>query len=200
MSRELLMRCLLCLKAGLKRSSLQSIILLTLVLASPLFPAESGECRYHISDEGTLILSYTLKDLSEQKIRRSIGQGHQAEVLLTCRVQINTTGLFSVGGDHHEFDVRRTAFRDQITGHYILLLNGREISIHGTWDSLYRAFSEPLIYSSGISVEDQADLSVKVHPRIIYKKLVPPFSLLYLLPGRHMSNLPWETAVEGRIP
>ncbi|MDC7241494.1 MAG: hypothetical protein PQJ50_14150 [Spirochaetales bacterium] len=181
----------------MRRSSPQAFLFFAFVLVLPLFPAEEGGCSYFISEDGTLLLSYTLDDLSESKIRRSVEQGHRAEILLTFRVQLNTYGLFSVGGEHLEFDVRRTAYRDQITNDYVLLLNDREVSVYRTWRELYRAFSSPLDYSSGIDIKESDDLTVKVHPRIIYKKLVPPFSLMYLIPGKHMYNLPWESAIEG---
>ena len=87
---------------------------------------------------------------------------------------------------------RKTGFRDKITGDYILLLNGREVDVFRDWDRFFDVFSGILVYPSGILVSEDSNPIIKVREKIIYKKLVPPFSILYLVPGKYIRQGFWK--------
>jgi hypothetical protein len=88
--------------------------------------------------------------------------------------------LFSMGRNSCEIYIRKTGYRDLITGDYILMLNGREIGVYQNWDLFFEGFSAPFNYPAIPKIQEEDDLLIKFRQRIIYKKLVPPFNLLYL--------------------
>ncbi|MDC7233380.1 MAG: hypothetical protein PQJ58_09105 [Spirochaetales bacterium] len=187
------MRFIHFLKAGSKRNRLLQFPAAALFLFIPLLlPAESrGEGRYSFSEKGNLVLSYSPRSVSEQKIRQNISQGHKSEIYISYRIQQNS-GRLEMGGVHHEINIRRTGFQDLITGDYVLMLDGRESAVFQDWDSFYGAFTSTVVYPSRLVPDSRDTLQVKIKSRIIYKKLVPPFSMLYLIPGKFMHSEVWQ--------
>lgn len=186
------------LKTGSKRSSSDCrIILCCLIFFSAVIPLsgnELGSCVYSASEEGTLVLTFTPESIPEIKIQNNIEQGHKSEISITYRIQKNTGSYLLMGGEHQEINIRRTGFRDQITGDYVLMLNEREIAVYRDWSLFIKNFLSPIVYPSRIILNVNQNILVKVRSRVIYKKLVPPFSIMYLIPGKFMHSHPWQNA------
>lgn len=191
------------LKAGSKKSNstwkriLCSLLFLNIIF--PMFGDESGKCEYSVSEDGTLVLSFSPAAIPEKKIKNNIEQGHKSEIFITYRIQQNTGSFILMGAESQELNIRRTGFRDQITGDYVLMLNGRERAVYRDWSRFFRDFSSPLLYPSRIDFIENRKTIVKVRSRIIYKKLVPPFSILYLIPGKFMHRHPWQNAEKREV-
>ena len=194
------MQCFLFLKAGLKRINPGIFIrgILLVLLTSSLYSADKND-RFVIDSDGSLILVSRPENIPEEKIRGYIENGYKSEIYTSFRIQMNG-GPLSIRGEHLEIHIRKTGFRDQITGDYILLLNEREIGVYRSWDDYFRAFLDVLVYPSGISVEEGSFPAVKVRIRVIYKKLVTPFSILYLLPGKYIDSGRWKEIDSGELP
>lgn len=195
------MQCFLSLKAGLKRIRSGIIIrgIFLVLTTSALFPADSYTDRFAITDDGLLVLISRPERVPEELIQTYLESGYKSEIYTSFRVQMSGSSL-SIGGEHLEIHIRKTGFRDQITGDYILLLNDREIGVYRSWDDFFRAFSSLLVYPSGLPVKEGFTPSVKVRVRVIYKKLVTPFSLLYLLPGKYIDAGRWKEIHQGGLP
>jgi hypothetical protein len=188
------------LKAGLKRIESVSGVFIVLILALSAVPVsgkDSFSASYSIGDEGRLLFYYHPESIPEQLIRNNINNGHQAEIYIKFRIQQRGSSLF-MGADNLEIHVRKTGFRDQITGDYILLLDGREVNVYRDWERFFSDFSGLLTYSSGPILSKDSIPLIKAREKIIYKKLVPPFSILYLLPGKYVRQGSWNTVpLEG---
>ena len=152
--------------------------------------AEISRSYYEKGADGTLILQISPSAVPEQVIRQNIEDGHRSEYFFTLRIQNKSGGFLSMGGEHRELKIRRTGFRDLITGDYILLQNDREIAVIRDWSTFFRHFSAPFSFGTGIQWD--ALTLVRLRESIIYKKLVPPFNILYLLPGRFIKQGHWE--------
>lgn len=189
------------LKAGSKRNNsvlpIALCCLFYMIIVMPLSGDEPVRCLYSRSDEGTIVLTFYPDSIPEEKIKKSVEQGHKSELYLTCRIQQTSGALHFFGGNYQEVNIRRTGFRDQITGDYVLLLNDREVAVFREWSQFFREFSSPLIYPSRVVMNRDLNIQVRVLFRVISKKLVPPFSILYLLPGKFMHKHPWQIALEG---
>jgi hypothetical protein len=187
------------LKAGLKRNDPGygiRILLVLIISASPLFGLNTPIASYSTGEDGSLVLYFHPDPIPEALIRSNINNGHQSEIFASFRIQMSGSP-YSIGGEHLEIHIRKTGFRDKITGDYILLLNGRESAVYRDWDLFFKAFSGILIYPSGIHIPKDSDPILKVREKIIYKKLVPPFSILYLLPGKFIRQGSWEPVFQG---
>lgn len=183
------MPCSLSLKTVLRKIEALSYILFFLLTVSPR-AAEAARSYYEEGEDGILQLQIQPSFVSESLIRHNIEEGHRSELFFTLRIRISRGGFFSMGGEYREIKIRRTGFRDRITGDYILLMNDREIAVFRDWASFFRLFAAPFSYGTGI--EWDASTSVRMREALIYKKLVPPFNILYLLPGRYIRQGPWE--------
>jgi len=201
MSRELWMQCFHYLKAGLKRIDFKGVILCIFffLLLSDLSSVERNANRYVIDGDRSLILVSRPESIPEKVIRSNVESGYKSEIYTSFRIQMSGSPL-SIGGEHLEIHIRKTGFRDRITGDYILLLNDHEIGVFRNWDDFFRAFSSDLVYPSGILVEKNLLPTVKVRVRVIYKKLVSPFSILYLLPGKFVDTGRWQDVHPGDLP
>lgn len=198
MRREPWMHCSPFLKAGLRRISLNSLLWILFLFSAFLLTAEENHrAFYSKGDDGTLVLSFLPDSIPEKLILKNIEEGHKSEIFISYRIQMRDSRL---GSDHLEIHIRRTGFRDKITGDYILLLNGQEVAVFREWNRFYQAFSASLVYPSGILLSLDQESSIRIRERIIYKKLVPPFSILYLIPGKFIRQFPWKTVPPGGIP
>ena len=195
------MQCFHFLKAGLKRIDPRGIIscVFLFLCLTALPSAERNPNRYAIAEDGTLILMSQPGAVPEKIIRSNVDKGYKSEIYTSFRIQMSG-GPLSISGEHLEIHIRKTGFQDQITGDYILLLNDREIGVFRKWNDFFRAFSAELIYPSGVFVDDGIFPTVKVRVRVIYKKLVPPFSILYLIPGKYVNAGRWRDVLPGEFP
>jgi len=160
---------------------------------------ETNSNSYAIADDRTLILMSRPDSIPESYIRNNLEKGYKSEIYTSFRIQMSGNPL-SISGEHLEIHIRKTGFLDLITGDYILLVNDREAGVYRNWSDFFRAFSAVLIYPSGIFVEDGFSPKIRVRVRVIYKKLVPPFSILYLLPGKYVNAGRWRDVLPGELP
>ncbi len=183
------MPCSHSLKTALRKTEPFCLVFLFL-LTAPLWAADSARSFYEEGADGTLLLQLRPSAIPEKLIRHHIEEGHSSELFFTLRIQVRRGGPFSLGGEHREIKIRRTGFRDRITGDYILMQNSREVAVFRDWSSFFRLFSAPFAYSTSVLWDE--DTRVRLREALIYKKLVPPFNILYLLPGRFIRQNSWE--------
>ena len=188
MNRGLWMPCSLSLKTGLRKTE-ALFLLVFFLLSGSLRAADALRSYYEKDTDGTLLLQIHPSSVPESTIRNSIEEGHRSELFFKLRIQVSSGSFFSLRGEHREIQIRKTGFRDLITGDYVLLQNDREIAVFRDWSSFYRLFAAPFPYRTNILWNDNT--RVRIRETLIYKKLVPPFNILYLLPEKFIRHESW---------
>lgn len=182
-----------CLKTGLRsRARLFCSILLLFCRLSGGFAAEGPPPPFYtLDDDLRLLVSLAPPSLEEDRLRRTILRGGgRAEIIFRFRIKSRLkrrTLLPRV----KEIELRKTGFRDAITGDLVLQDNGREAGTYRSWEAFYRDFSrlEEYPLRAGLLPGDRPEVHYRFE--IVYKKLVAPLNLLYLIPGRFITRSVW---------
>jgi len=172
--------------------------LLFLFPSAPVRSQPAGAAVYNLNDDGQPILNLILSGVDEPRIRATVEDGGKSEILLTFRINIDSAGPGIELARSTELRLRRTGFRDIITGDYVLLLNGREAGIYRTWDDFYRGFICLCDYPLGDPLQPGDFAAVRYRMEVVYRKLVAPINLLYfLLPGKFVQRGGWTEIPSG---
>jgi len=97
----------------------------------------------------------------------------------------------------HEFHIRKTGYRDIITGDFVLKINGRETGTYRDWETFYWSFSVIHNFPVGKSLASGGSPNIRYRVEVVYKKFVAPLNLLYLVPGKYITRGRWIDLVAG---
>ncbi len=183
------------LKAVLKRTELSTFFLF---LSFPFFCfAASGEgCGFfRESETGSLLVGMNPVLSGEERIRFCIQGGHCCELHVSFRIRPSSASGILLGREYREIRVCRRAFLDPVSGDYVIQMNGRDSGSYRDWSCFYENFSSLLVFS--VDMPFEKGMLVRAKERLIYKKLFPPFNILYLIPGKYVFQTSWFELKSG---
>ena len=174
---------------------IQTTFLSLLFFFVPLYSI-SGESGLACDDEGQFTITIIAENLNESRLKGTIERDGRVEIIYTVRTR-------SVSGNQalplprtREIQLRKTGFRDLITGDLVLMVNGRETASFRSWDRFFRDFSFLEAFPLEITRRDAVLSDVQYRVEVVYKKFVAPLNLLYLIPGKYISRGKWITPEE----
>ena len=187
------------LKTGLRNNLFDQIRFLSPLIflcfnALLLFSQDGSRASLYFTNyENQILITLHTDFLDEPRLKETILKSGKSEISLRFRIRM-TQGEQGLSLPRiEEIHIRKTGFRDLITGDFVLLINGREAGSFRDWSSFYREFSELNAFPAGQPHLAGEVPEVQYRMEVIYRKFVAPLNLLYLLPGKYISRGMWET-------
>lgn len=197
------MPLLIFLKTGLRNRYSHSVFylisLLCFFLASGVVYSvdTSDKSFFFINSEKRVILNLYPEDLNESRLKENILKGGKSEITVNFRFRTVHETLDVSLPETHEFQIRKTGYRDIITRDFVLKVNGREFGTYRNWDAFYRSFSVIHDFPVGKSLAIGESPNIRYKIEVVYKKFVAPLNLLYLIPGKYITRGRWIDLLSG---
>jgi len=155
---------------------------------------------YFFTDpEGQVVICLYPEDLSESRLKGNILKGGKSEISIRFRLR-KGFGKYDVSLPRtQEFHIRKTGYRDIITGDFVLMVNGRETGTFRDWKTFYQNFSMINNFPIGRSLVSGESPDIRYQIEVVYKKFVAPLNLLYLIPGKYITKGRWIDLKAGPV-
>ncbi|OQY32712.1 MAG: hypothetical protein B6241_10290 [Spirochaetaceae bacterium 4572_59] len=121
----------------------------------------------------------------------------KGNILKGGKSEISVKFRYHMLHETHEFHIRKTGYRDIITGDFVLKINGRETGTYRDWETFYWSFSVIHNFPVGKSLASGGSPNIRYRVEVVYKKFVAPLNLLYLVPGKYITRGRWIDLVAG---
>jgi len=182
------------LKTGLRNNRLFLPVLSSLILAgwSILFSEPVEWSEYIVNADNQLLVSVVPGNLNESRLKSNILNSGKSEIIMKFRVKIESDDKDVSLPQVNEVNIRKSGYRDIITGDYVLQVNGREAGSFREWDLFYRRFSEMEAFPLDLFLSPGESPTIRYRMEVVYKKFVTPLNLLYLIPGKYITRGRWE--------
>ncbi len=183
------------LKTNLKRINLFGLLLLLSASSFCFAEPALNHGTFWVEEAGTLFVSINPVLYKPDRIRAYMEEGRCCELYANFRLQIPSGREGFPSLEFRDVRLCRRAFLDPVSGNYVIEANGRMPEVYEEWLPFLENFSSPMQLSLQNSFEKGMRIWAK--ERLVYKKLFPPFSILYLIPGKYIFQTPWLELEQG---
>lgn len=156
-----------------------------------------GASGFSVRSDGEVVVGVYPEELNESRLKGNILNGGKSEISVKFRFRTVQETLDVSIPETQELHIRKTGFRDIITGDFVLMINGREAGTFRDWESFYRNFSIIRDFQMGKTLASGESLEIRYRIEIVYKKFVAPLNLLYLIPGKFITRGKWIDLQSG---